>query len=60
MGNVANRQCPICRSTDIDQKWNIGNSYFQCNKCQAPSARAQAVNKSGSNKMVINLIIALG
>lgn len=33
MGNVANRQCPMCRSTDIDQKWNFSNYYFQCNKC---------------------------
>jgi hypothetical protein len=33
VGNVANRQCPMCRSTDIDQKWNFSNYYFQCNKC---------------------------
>ena len=33
VGNVANRQCPMCRSTDIDQKWTFGNYYFQCNKC---------------------------
>jgi hypothetical protein len=33
VGNVANRQCPMCRSTDIDQKWNFGNYFFQCNKC---------------------------
>jgi len=33
MGNVANRLCLMCRSTDIDQKWVIANSYFQCNDC---------------------------
>lgn len=33
MGNVANRQCPMCRSTDISQHWNLSNYYFQCNKC---------------------------
>ena len=33
MGNVANRQCLMCRATDIEQIWVVSNSYFQCNKC---------------------------
>ena len=33
MGNIANRQCPICRGTDVDQKWVNTNYYFQCNLC---------------------------
>ena len=33
MGNIANRQCPMCRSADISQHWTFGNSYYQCNKC---------------------------
>jgi len=33
MGTVANRHSPMCRGTDIDQKWNLGNYYFQCNTC---------------------------
>ena len=33
VSNVANRQCPICRSTDIEQKWVNTNYYFQCNAC---------------------------
>ena len=33
MGKLANRQCPMCRSTDIEQKWVVANYYFQCNAC---------------------------
>ena len=33
MGNTANRQCPMCHSNDIDQKWNFTAAYFQCNNC---------------------------
>jgi len=34
MGNAANQQCPICRSTDIDQKYVTTEPFFyQCNKC---------------------------
>lgn len=33
MGKIANRQCPMCRSTDIEQKWIVANYYFQCNAC---------------------------
>ena len=30
---VANKQCPLCRSTDVQQKWTNANYYFQCNAC---------------------------
>lgn len=33
MGNIANRHCPMCRSTDISQHWVFANSYLQCNSC---------------------------
>jgi hypothetical protein len=33
MGNAANQQCPICRSTDIDQKYVTTEPFYQCNKC---------------------------
>lgn len=33
VSNVANRQCPMCRSTDVQQKWVNTNYYFQCNAC---------------------------
>ena len=33
MGEIANRQGPMCRGTDISQHWEFGNSYLQCNKC---------------------------
>jgi ribosomal protein L37AE/L43A len=33
LGNVANRQCPMCHANDIQQIWVVSNSYFQCNKC---------------------------
>ena len=33
MGYIANRQCPVCRSSDIQQKWVTTKTYFQCNSC---------------------------
>ena len=33
MGNVTNRQCLMCRSTDIDQKYVTTLAYYQCNSC---------------------------
>jgi len=30
---IANKKCPICRSTDIDQKYVTTEPYYQCNKC---------------------------
>ena len=33
MGNAANQQCPICRSTDIDQKYVTTEPFYHCNKC---------------------------
>ena len=30
---VANKQCPTCRSTDVDQKYVTTESYYQCNQC---------------------------
>ena len=33
MGNVANKQCPMCRSTDIEQIYVTTYSFYQCNKC---------------------------
>ena len=33
MGNVGNRHCPMCRSTDIDQKYVTTLAYYQCNSC---------------------------
>ena len=30
---VANKQCPICRSTDIDQKYVTTEPFYQCNQC---------------------------
>lgn len=33
MGNVANKQCPMCRSTDIEQIYVTTYSFYQCNAC---------------------------
>lgn len=33
MGNAANKQCPMCRSSDIDQKYVTTLAYYQCNAC---------------------------
>jgi uncharacterized Zn finger protein len=33
MGNAANKQCPMCHGTDIDQKYVTTHPYYQCNKC---------------------------
>jgi uncharacterized protein (DUF983 family) len=33
MGNTANKQCPMCRSTDVDQKYVTTELYYQCNAC---------------------------
>ena len=33
MGNTANKQCPMCRSTDIDQKYVTTQVFYQCNAC---------------------------
>jgi hypothetical protein len=30
---VANKQCPICRSTDVDQKYITTEPFYQCNQC---------------------------
>ena len=30
---VANKQCPICRSTDVDQKYVTTEPFYQCNQC---------------------------
>ena len=30
---VDNKQCPMCGSTDIDQKYVTTTPYYQCNKC---------------------------
>jgi predicted RNA-binding Zn-ribbon protein involved in translation (DUF1610 family) len=33
MGKVANKQCPMCRSTDIEQIYVTTYSFYQCNGC---------------------------
>lgn len=33
MGKVANKQCPMCRSTDIEQIYVTTYSFYQCNAC---------------------------
>ena len=33
MGNTANKQCPMCRSTDIDQRYVTTQIFYQCNAC---------------------------
>ena len=33
MGNVANKHCPMCRSTDIEQIYVTTYSFYQCNAC---------------------------
>lgn len=33
LGNVANKQCPMCRSTDIEQIYVTTYSFYQCNAC---------------------------
>ena len=33
MGNVANKKCPMCRSTYIEQNYVTTESFYQCNKC---------------------------
>jgi len=33
MGNTANRQCPTCRSTDIQQTYRGITLVFHCNRC---------------------------
>lgn len=33
LGKVANKQCPMCRSTDIEQIYVTTYSFYQCNAC---------------------------
>ena len=33
MGKVANKQCPMCRSTDIEQIYVTTYSFYQCSAC---------------------------
>jgi hypothetical protein len=32
MGNVA-KQCPTCRSWDVNQEWNFATGYYRCGRC---------------------------
>ena len=33
LGKVANKQCPMCRSTDIEQIYVTTYSFYHCNQC---------------------------
>ena len=32
MGNVV-RQCPTCRSWNVDKSWNYATPYYRCAAC---------------------------
>jgi DNA-directed RNA polymerase subunit RPC12/RpoP len=33
MGNTAGVQCPVCKSWDVDGKYNGAYRYYECNQC---------------------------
>jgi transposase-like protein len=46
---VANKQCPICRSTDVDQKYVTTEPYYQCNQCGERFKKLLRPNRSFLN-----------